>query len=150
MTICIDLNKRGYKFTAPLLRCKSNDELQLILNRLNCLKRTIEKFDKDNVNIDENYKKDSVALVEQQESECVELDSQIEELRKQLKEVHKIQKADLENKHAKDLQDVENLKTSIIEEVKKMNTDFSNMNKQTEENILLEDEYEKLCSEKQD
>lgn len=147
MTICIDLNKKGYKFTAPVLRCKSNDELQLILNRLNCLKRTIEKLEKDRVSVEENFDTNTVKLEEKQTLEKLELDRQIEELKKQLDRAHELELASLKEKHEKDVQDVENLKISISEEVKKMNSDFSAMNKQTEENILLEDEYEKLCGE---
>lgn len=145
MTLCIDLHKKGYVFTAPVLRCKSNEELQLILNRLNCLKRTIEKCEKDSVLITENYEKDSVKLVERHKTEHVELEKQIELSRQKLKERHENEKKDLEIKHDKSLIDNDNLRISILEEVKKMNTDFIDMNKQTEENALLEDEYEKLC-----
>ena len=145
MTLCIDLHKNGYIFTAPVLRCKSNEELQLILNRLNCLKRTIEKCEKDSVSITENYKKDSVQLIERHKNECIELEKQIELSRQKLKERHENEKKDLEIKHDKSLIDNDNLRISILEEVKKMNTDFIDMNKQTEKNVLLEDEYEKLC-----
>lgn len=145
MLICLDLNKHGYKFMAPVLKCKSNDELQIILNRLNCLKRTIEKYDKDVIATTENYEIEVKNLIQKQEEEKQELEKQIEELKKQLDQVHEIEKNKLNEKHEKDVKDVENLKITISSEIEKMNEDFTNMNKQTEENILLEDEYEKLC-----
>ncbi len=145
MLICIELNKKGYKFTAPLLQCKSNDELQIILNRLSCLKRTIEKFDKDSVDVDENYKLSTVNVEEKQRLEKEDLTKRIEELQKQLNNVHELEKQELEEKHLKDIQDVENLKHSISDEIKKMNEDFVAMNKQNVENISIEVDYQKLC-----
>lgn len=146
MVTCLELNKKGYKFTAPVLRCKSNDELQVILNRLNCLKRTIEKFNVDSTAIDENFEKSIKALEEKQNLEKQDLEKQIEELKKQLDIVHQIEKDKLTAAHEENKQNLKNLELSISEEIKKMNSDFAIMNKQTEESILLEDEYEKLCN----
>lgn len=147
MSICIELHKKNYIFTAPILKCKSNDELLNILNRLTCLKRTIEKYDNDIISVSKNYEKDKVKLDEKHENEKTLLENKIKELYEKLDEMQKLEKINLENEHEKQIQDIEDLKTSISEEIQKINSDFINMNKQTEENILLEDEYEKLCSQ---
>ena len=150
MSICIELHKKNYNFTVPILKCKSNDELLNILNRLTCLKRTIEKYDNDIISVSKNYENDKVKLDEKHENEKTLLENKVKELYTKLNEVQELEKINLENEHEKHIQDIEDLKLSISEEIQKINSDFINMNKQTEENILLEDEYEKLCTQNND
>lgn len=109
-----------------------------------------KKYDNDIISVSKNYEDDKIKLDEKHENEKTLLENKVKELYTKLNEVQELEKINLENEHEKHIQDIEDLKLSISEEIQKINSDFINMNKQTEENILLEDEYEKLCTQNND